>query len=157
MRLAVLYDAGVHLPAFHALKASLFHHQVSRHHWWGFVVLHTSSVVFSKPVLSFAQISSVVVANAPFSIIFSKVFKISLKFFFIFSMLSKNRKRCHDLKKSLWSKGLTSQYFLVLKMFSASDMIFMYSNAFKNTFLKSNTNNPYHIVPEGVVYSNQGP
>ena len=40
MRLAVLYDARVHLPAFHALKAwplaimalstSLFHHQVSR-------------------------------------------------------------------------------------------------------------------------------
>ena len=38
MRLAVLYDARVHLPAFHALKAwrlavmasstSLFHHQV---------------------------------------------------------------------------------------------------------------------------------
>ena len=72
MRLAVLSDARVHLPAFHALKAwrlavmasstSLLHHQVSRHHLWGFVVAHTSSVVFSKPVLSFAQISSVVVA-----------------------------------------------------------------------------------------------
>ena len=72
MRLAVLYDARVHLPAFHALKAwhlavmasstSLFHHQVSRCHQLGFVVPHTSSVVFSKPVMSFAQISSVVVA-----------------------------------------------------------------------------------------------
>ena len=72
MRFAVLYDACVHLPAFHALKAwclavmasstSLFHHQVSRRHRWGFVVPHTSSVVFSKPVLSFAQISSVVVS-----------------------------------------------------------------------------------------------
>ena len=41
MRLAVLYDARVHLPAFHALKAwrlavmasstSLFHHQVSEY------------------------------------------------------------------------------------------------------------------------------
>ena len=72
MRLAVLYDARVHLPAFHALKAwrlavmasstSLIHHQVSRRDRWGFVVPHTSSVVFSKPVLSFAQISSVVVA-----------------------------------------------------------------------------------------------
>ena len=45
MRLAVLYDAHVHLPAFHALKAwrlavmasstSLFHHQISRRHWGG--------------------------------------------------------------------------------------------------------------------------
>ena len=42
MRLVVLYDARVHLPAFHALKVwrlavmasstSLFHHQVSRRH-----------------------------------------------------------------------------------------------------------------------------
>ena len=45
-----------------ASSTSLFHHQVSPHHRWGFVVPHTSSVVFSKPVLSFAQISSVVVA-----------------------------------------------------------------------------------------------
>ena len=45
-----------------ASSTSLFHHQVSRRHRWGFVVPHTSSVVFSNPVLSFAQISSVVVA-----------------------------------------------------------------------------------------------
>ena len=45
-----------------ASSTSLFHHKVSCHHRWGFVVPHTSSVVFSKPVLSFAQISSVVVA-----------------------------------------------------------------------------------------------
>ena len=64
-------SARMHLPAFHALKAwrlavmvsstSLFHHQVSRHHRWGFVVPHTSSVVFSKPVLvlpRFPQYSS---------------------------------------------------------------------------------------------------
>ena len=38
-------------------------------------------------------------ASASFSIIFSKVFK-TLLFFFLefFSMLSKNRKLCHDLK-----------------------------------------------------------
>ena len=52
MRLAVLYDADVHLPAFHALKAwrlailasstSSFQRQVSRRHRWGFVVPHTS-------------------------------------------------------------------------------------------------------------------
>ena len=52
MRLAVLYDARVHLPAFHALKAwrlavmasstSLFHHQVSRRHRWGFVTVFFS-------------------------------------------------------------------------------------------------------------------
>ena len=39
-------------------------------------------------------------ANAPFSI-FSK-----LNFFLNFSMLSKNRKWCHDLKNSLWCIGL---------------------------------------------------
>ena len=52
MRLAVLYDARVHLPAFHALKAwrlavmasstFLFHHQVSRPHRWGFDVPNAS-------------------------------------------------------------------------------------------------------------------
>ena len=72
MRLAVFYGARVHLPAFHALKAwrfhvmasstSLFHNQVSHRHRWGFFVPHTSSVVFSKPVLSFGQFSSVAVA-----------------------------------------------------------------------------------------------
>ena len=57
------------LPCFKVLclavmasSTSLFHHQVSRRHQWGFVVPHTSSVVFSKSVLSFTQISSVVVA-----------------------------------------------------------------------------------------------
>ena len=72
MCLAVSYDAHVHLPAFHALRAwglavmasstSLFHHQVSCRHGWGIVVSHTFFVVFGKPVLSSAQISSVVAA-----------------------------------------------------------------------------------------------
>ena len=54
MRLAVLYDARVHLPAFHALKAwrlavmasstSLFHHQVSRRHQWGLSLEYSMSV-----------------------------------------------------------------------------------------------------------------
>ena len=43
-------------------------------------------------------------ANASFSIIFSKVFK-TLNFSWIFSMLSKNRKRCHDLKIAYRVKG----------------------------------------------------
>ena len=37
-------------------------------------------------------------ANALFTIKFSKVFETLLRFFLIFSTLSKNRKRCHDLK-----------------------------------------------------------
>ena len=44
-------------------------------------------------------------ANTSFSIIFSKVYKTLLKFFLNFSMLSKNRKWCHDLKIAYWGKG----------------------------------------------------
>ena len=45
-------------------------------------------------------------AIAPFSIIFSKVFKTQLNFFFkFFSMLSKNRKWCHGLKIAYGVKG----------------------------------------------------
>ena len=44
-------------------------------------------------------------SNAPFSIIFSKVFKTLLNFFLNFSMLSKNRNGCHDLKIAYEVKG----------------------------------------------------
>ena len=47
--------------------------------------------------------------NVPFSVIFSKLFKILLKFFLNFSMLSKNRKWCHDLKIAYGVKGLKKQ------------------------------------------------
>ena len=70
MRLAVSYDTYVHFPAFHALKvwclavmassASLFHHQDSCRHRWSCAL--TPYFVCNKPVLSFDQISSEVVA-----------------------------------------------------------------------------------------------
>ena len=44
-------------------------------------------------------------ANAPFSIIFSKSIQ-NLTFFFLnFSMLSKKRKLCHDIKVASGVKG----------------------------------------------------
>ena len=65
MHLVVLYDTRVHLPAFYALKAvmvlstSLTSFSPPSA---GFILPHTSSVVFSKAALSFARISPVVVA-----------------------------------------------------------------------------------------------
>ena len=55
---SVICRLGVQLP--------VVHHQVSHRHWWVLVVTHTSSVVLSRPVLSFALVSSVVV-SASFS------------------------------------------------------------------------------------------
>ena len=58
-------------------------------------------------------------ANAPFSIMFSKVFKTLLKFFLIFLMLSINKKMMFLSKYGLWSNGLSlcNVYGKYLKLF----------------------------------------
>ena len=57
------------LKAFHlaavAFSTYSFHQQVSGRHWWGWVVLHTSSVVLSRPVLMLFQISLVAASATP--------------------------------------------------------------------------------------------
>ena len=57
-------------------------------------------------------------ANAPVSILFSKVFKTLLKFSWFFSMLSKYRKWCHDLKIAYEVKGKCIQQDKVKVLFS---------------------------------------
>ena len=65
-------------------------------------------------------------ANAPFSIIFSKVFKTYLKFFLTFSMLSKNRKWCHDLKIAYEVNGWSMKNYPTCKELYRMNMVLIY-------------------------------
>ena len=70
-----------------AFSTSWFHHQVSRHQWWGRFVPHTSSVVLSSPVLMLFQISSVAPSATPADMLTCKL-KTSWKWLLVWGSLS---------------------------------------------------------------------
>ena len=84
-----------------AFSTCSFHHQVSWHQRWGRVVPHSSSVVLSRPVLMFFQISSVA-ASATLADALTCKLKSSWKWLLVWESLNFQTKTRHELALGFW-------------------------------------------------------